>query len=159
MEGLIPKRSSVHPQFVGEWSAEFDYATSMDDLEHSESAFVSNSMEFETLDSKKCQRTCKISSPTNSGEKLNYWTKKRYKERRTMLTTVRQIMHPIFSFLDSTMTRGRAMSLTDLLNIEMHIYNLKQFNKARRDDSLFRQTMAEDFIKMRTKDGSKSLLS
>ena len=63
MEGLIPKRSSAHPQFVGEWSAEFDYATSMDDLGHSESAFVSNSMEFETLDSKTVKGIVKFHLP------------------------------------------------------------------------------------------------
>ena len=52
------------------------------------------------------------------------------------MLVVRQIMYPIFSFFDSTMTQGPPMSLADLLNIELHVDNLK-FNMARKDDSLF----------------------
>ena len=54
---------------------------------------------------------------------------KQYKENRTMRPGW-QIMLQFFSLFDINKTQGRAVGLTDLLNIELYNDNLKQFNQA-----------------------------
>ena len=45
------------------------------------------------------------------------------------MLTSRQIMYLVFSVSDINQTQGRPMSLADLVNIEMCVENLQQFNQ------------------------------
>ena len=97
---------STRPKLVGEWLAENDYATSLDDLEPSGFASDDNQRECETLVSKIVKGIAKI-IPKELGRKIDLLVEKYYTEKRTVLTG-RQIMYQIFSPFDINKTQEGA---------------------------------------------------
>ena len=113
---------SVHPKFVGEWLAEIDYVTCVDDLDRSGFAFDTDRMEFKPLDSKIVKRMVKPFLANSLRRKIDLFDERQYDEKRKVLTG-RQIMYQVFSVSDINQTHGRAMHLADLVNIEMYVDN------------------------------------
>ena len=111
------------------WLEEMDHATDMDDLDHV--GFALSTARWNLRHSiQNCARNCE-DKPSRFHEKIDLLKEKQYKERGTMRTS-RQITHQVFSFFDRGKIPGRAISLTDLPNTELHTDKIKQFNLGKR---------------------------
>ena len=67
------------------------------------------------------------SSQSQEKDQVAWW---KTVQRETYYAHTSIIMYQIFSFFDRNKTQGRAMSMADLLNIELRNDNLMQFNQA-----------------------------
>ena len=110
---------TTHLRQATDWSAEFDQATSMQDLGDVGSVFGSTGMSFEALDSQIAKGLMKIMNPEF---KRKFRWPKNYKRR--------QIAFMILDYSEINDMQGKATNVKDLFMKELINGALKKFDQA-----------------------------